>query len=231
MSVFSRIGNVFISPSQCFGSLRDEGTKWTDYVVTFALLIAMVVIFMVVTSDVMHKMQVDVIRGMEQLSDAQKDAAIANANSPIAQTFKYAGAILQVVIGALIGALVFWIVGNFIGGGDKKFGTLLAATLYVQMITIPETIIKMILAVQKGTMLVHVGFGSLLNNPDLTSFPVQFVNQLEFFAIWRVIVWILAFKALYNFSTKKSTILVVVTMIIGFLLMAGLATMQGGRFA
>jgi hypothetical protein len=60
---------------------------------------------------------------------------------------------------------------------------------------------------------------------------VQFVNQLEFFAIWRVIVWILAFKALYNFSTKKSTILVVVTMIIGFLLMAGLATMQGGRFA
>ena len=230
MNVFARIGNVFVAPSKCFGSLRDEGTKWTDYVVTFALLVAMIIVFMLVTADVMHKMQVELIQGMEQLSDAQKEVALAQSNSPIAQTFKYVGAILQVVIGALVGALIFWIVGNFIGGGQQKFGTLLATTLFVQMITIPETIIKMILALQKGTMMVQVGFGSLLNNPDVSNFGIQFINQLEFFAIWRMIVWILAFKALYNFTNKKASILVIVTMILGFLLMAGLATMNAGRF-
>lgn len=231
MNVLSRIGNVFVAPSQCFGSLRDEGTKWTDYVVTFLLLLVMTVIFMTMTADIMQKMQIDVIQGMERLSDAQKEAAIAQSNSPIAQTFKYVGAVLQIIIGAVVGALVMWIVGNFIGGGEQKYGTVLATALYVQMITIPESIIKLVLALQKGTMMVQVGFGSLLNNPDMTSFGVQFVNQLEFFAIWRLIVWIVAFKALYKFNTKKSTLLVVVPLLIGMVLMALLASMQAGRFA
>jgi hypothetical protein len=231
MNVLSRIANVFAAPTACFSSLRDEGTKWTDYVVTFVLLIAMIIVFMIVTADVMEKMQVEMIQGMSQLSEAQKEIALQQTNSPIAQTLKYVTSMLQVVIGAVIAALVMWIVGNFIGGGQQKYGVVLAAALYVQMITIPESIIKLFLVLQKGTIMVHVGFGSLLNNPDLSSFGVQFVNQLEFFAIWRMIVWIIAFKALYGYSTKKSSLLVVITILIGMLLMAGLATMQAGRFS
>ncbi len=229
MNVFSRMGNVFISPTATFTSLRDEGKKWTDYVIPFLLLLAMLIAFLVVTSGVMEKMQVEMIQKMTQLSDAQKQAALQNANSPIATVFKYVGGVLQVAIGVLISGLIMWIVGNFIGGGEQKFGTILVAALYVQMITIPETLIKMFLVMQKGTMMVQLGFGSLLNNPDTTSYGIQLINQLEFFAIWRIIVWVIAFKVLYKFNTKKSTLLVVITLLVGMALMAALATMQAGR--
>jgi hypothetical protein len=55
------------------------------------------------------------------------------------------------------------------------------------------------------------------------------INQLEFFAIWRIILWVIAFKILYKYSTKKSSILVVSVIILGMLLMAGLGVMQAGR--
>jgi len=229
MNVFSRIANVFISPTTCFTSLRDEGKKWTDYVIPFLLLITMMIVFLIITSGVMEKLQIEMIQGMTQLSDAQKEAAIQQTNSPIANTFKYVGGVLQVVIGVLISGLFMWIVGNFIGGGQQKFGTMLVAALYIQMITIPETLIKMFLAVQKGSIMVQVGFGSLLNNPDTSSYGVQLINQLEFFAIWRILVWVVAFKVLYKFNTKKSTLLVVITMLVGMALAAALGTMQAGR--
>lgn len=229
MNVFSRIANVFVSPSACFTSLRDEGKKWTDYVIPFLLLVTMLIVFLIVTSGLMEKLQIEVIQNMTQLSDAQKEAALQQTNSPIANIFKYVGGVLQVAIGVLISGLFMWIVGNFIGGGEQKFGTILVAALYIQMITIPESLIKMFLAVQKGSIMVQVGFGSLLNNPDTSSYGVQFINQLEFFAIWRIIIWVVAFKVLYKFNTKKSTLLVVITMLIGMALAAGLGLMQAGR--
>ncbi len=229
MNVFSRLGNVFVSPTACFTSLRDKGKNWTDFVIPFLLLLAMLITFLIVTSDVMEKMQIEVIQNMTQLSDAQKEVALQNANSPIANVFKYIGGVLQVIFGVLISGLFMWIVGNFIGGGEQKFGTVLVAALYVQMISIPESLIKMFLVLQKGTMMVHVGFGSLLSNPDNSSYAVQLINQLEFFAIWRIIVWVIAFKALYNYNTKKSTLLVVITIVVGMAFMAAVATMQFGR--
>ena len=229
MNVFSRIANVFVSPTACFTSLRDEGKKWTDYVIPFLLLVAMLVTFLIVTSGVMEKFQTEMIQNMSQLSDAQKEVALQNTNSPISNVFKYVGAVLQVAIGVLISGLFMWVVGNFIGGGEQKFGTILVAALYIQMITIPETLIKMFLILQKGTMMVQLGFGSLLNNPDTSSYGVQLINQLEFFAIWRIIVWVIAFKVLYKFNTKKSTLLVVITILVGMAIAAVLGTMQPGR--
>ena len=172
MNVFSRIANVFVAPTACFTSLRDEGKKWTDYVIPFLLLLAMLIIFLVATSGIMEKLQVEMIQNMAQLSDAQKEAALQNTNSPIATVFKYVGGVLQVAIGVLISGLFMWVVGNFIGGGEQKFGTMLVAALYIQMITIPESLIKMFLILQKGSMMVNVGFGSLLNNPDTASYGV-----------------------------------------------------------
>ena len=229
MNVLARIGNVFFSPSKTFSSIKEEGCKWTDYIIPILLLLAMSITFLALASDAIQSIQVEAIQKMEQYSDAQKEQIINQMNSPIATTFKYVGGVLQVMIGLLISALVMWIVGNFIGGGEQKFGTLFVTALYVQMLTIPESIIKLFLVLQKETMMVHIGFGSLLNNPDNSSFLVQMINQLEFFSIWRIILWVIAFKVLYKYTTKKSSILVVTVMILGMLLMAGLGVMQAGR--
>ena len=230
MNVFSRIGNVFVSPSKTFRSIRDEQTKWLDYLVTFALIIALAIIMSILISDVVKDVTADAIRKMDRIPDSQKEMAIQRATSTTSRTIQLATQIVFQVVGILLGALLIWMVGNFIGGGELKYGKVLATSLFIQMIAIPEIILKTILILQKESVAVYIGFGSLVQNANQSSFLVQFVNQLEFFAIWRVILWILAFKTLYNFSTKKSSTLVIATMLIGFLLMAGLATMNAGRF-
>ena len=229
MNVFSRIGNVFVAPSKCFVSIQDQGKKWTDYVIPFILLVAMVVVFMAMTSELMQQASVDAIMKMDQLSDAQKQAAIQQQNSPIVNIIKYASSVVVTAVSVLIGALIMWIVGNFIGGGDQKYGTLLVTALYIQLISIPESIIKLILMLQKDVTTVYVGFASLVSEPNLSSFGFQALGQLEFFKIWRIIVWVIAFKVLYKFTGKKSTLLVVITMILGMLLQALWTSFQMGR--
>lgn len=229
MNVFSRIGNVFVAPSQCFGSLRDEGTKWTDYVVTFILLIAMVVIFMIITGEVMADIQRETIMKMEQYSPEQKEMILEQTSKPLTRIIGTTTAALGSAITALLGALFMMIVGNFIGGGEQKYGVLLASALYIQLISIPESIIKIFLILQKETMNVYLGFASLIQDPNTKSFGFNFLAQFEFFKIWRIIVWIIAFKVLYKFSGKKSTILVVITMLIAMALQAAFTTFQMGR--
>lgn len=229
MNVFSRLANVFVSPDACFASIRDKGTKWTDYVVPVLLLVAMVVVFMVATSDLMEKVQADTIRKMTNIPEAQKEAAIQQTNSPLAVTIKYVISILSVAISALAGALIMWVLGNFVGGGQQKYGVLLASAFYIQLISIPESIIKLVLMLQKEAMNVYIGLGSLFASPDPGSFGFQFAAQFEFFKLWRIVLWIIAFKVLYKFSAKKSALLVVVTMLIGMVLSALLAGMQMGR--
>ena len=230
MNVFSRFGHVFIAPSKTFTSIRDDGTKWRDYVVTFVLIIALAIIMSILISDIVKDVTADAIRNMDRIAEAQKELAIQQATSPTSRAIQLVTQIVFQVAGILLGALFIWIVGNFVGGGDQKYGKVLATSLFIQMIAIPEMILKTILILQKEAVTVYIGFGSLVANADQSSFLVQFVNQLEFFAIWRLILWVIAFKALYNFSSKKSSILVIATMLIGFLLMAGLATMNAGRF-
>lgn len=229
MSVIGRMGNVFVAPDKCLTSLRDEGTKWTDFVIPILLLSIMVIVFMYMTSDVMQEVQRNAVMKMQQYSDAQKEAILAQSDSVVAQTIKYVTSVLGTVVSALFGALIMMLVGNFIGGGEQKYGVLLATALYVQLISIPESIIKMFLIVQKESMNVYLGLGSLLSTPDQSNFLHNMIGQFEFFKIWRIIVWIVAFKVLYKFTGKKATLLVTITMLIGMIIGAALTTFQVGR--
>jgi hypothetical protein len=229
MQFLKRLGNVFTAPDACFTSIRDEKKSWTDYVIPILLLTAMIVTFLLLTAEIVEQQQIDTIRKMPQLTEEQKEAAIQQSGTPLMSTLKYVSGILSNIIAVLFTALVFWIVGNFIGGGEQKFSTLLVTTLYIQLITIPESIIKLILIMQKEILQVYVGLASLVTEPELGSFGFQFLAQFEFFKIWRILLWVIAFKVLYRYTAKKSAILVVVTMLIGMLLAALIGSMQMGQ--
>lgn len=229
MNVLKRMGNVFVSPNQCFLSLREEKKSWADFVIPFLLLALMVVIFLIASEDIAKQTQTDAIMKMEQLTQEQKEAALKQLNSPVVTALKYIMSIITVAVSALFAAAVFLIVGNFIGGGELKFGTLLASALYIQLISIPESILKLIIMLQKETMNVYIGLASLVNQPDLSSFGFQFLGQFEFFKIWRIVLWVIVFRILYKFNTQKSTLMVVITMLLGMLLTALWTSMSMGR--
>lgn len=82
---------------------------------------------------------------------------------------------------------------------------------------------------QKESVNVYIGLASLVNQPDLSSFGFQFLGQFEFFKIWRIILWIIAFKVLYKFNTRKSALLVVITMLLGMLITALWTSISMGK--
>ncbi|MDD3095331.1 MAG: YIP1 family protein [Candidatus Neomarinimicrobiota bacterium] len=229
MNAIKRLGNVFVAPEQCFTSIRDEGKSWADYVIPILLLIAMLVVMLILTSDISEKIQIETIMKMNQLTQEQKDAALQQMQSPIVNVIKYVTSVITIVISVLFTALVFMILGNFIGGGEQKFGTLLVSALYIQLITIPESIIKMILILQKETVNIYIGLASFAGSPDLSSFGFQFLAQFEFFRIWRIVLWVLAFRILYKFSARKSALLVVLTMLLGMLIGAVWTSVSLGK--
>jgi hypothetical protein len=228
MKVAERLVNVFVSPNCCFTSLRDEKTNWADYVIPLVLLIAMVLVFLAATEDITRQTQVDTIMKMDQLSEEQKEAALQRLDSPLVTTLKYVTSVISVAVSALFTALIFMIVGNFIGGGEQKFGIMLLSALYIQLISIPESILKLIIMLQKETVHVYIGLASLIGSPNFDSFGFQFLGQLEFFKIWRIVVWVVAFRVLYQFNKQKSTLLVVITMLIGMLIAALWTSMSMG---
>ncbi len=228
MHVFSRLGNVVVAPATCFTSIRDEGKRWTDYVVPFVLLISMMIVFLLLSSEVMQKEQISTIQGMEQLSPGQKEQAMEKLGSSLLTSMKYTGAVVQVIVSALFTALIFWIAGNFVGGGEHTFGTLLVTALYIQVITIPESILKLLLILQKESVNVYLGLASFVSSPEPGSFGFQFLAQFEFFKIWRIVLWYVAFRILYRYGTKKSALLVGVPMLLGMLLAALFISMSAG---
>jgi len=229
MNKLQRLANIFVSPEQCFGSIRDEGKNWADYVIPLVLLVLMIVLMLTMTSDIMEKIQTETIMKMNQLTQEQKEAALQQMNSPLVNVFKYVSSAVTIVLTVLFTALVFMVVGNFIGGGEQKYGTLLVSALYIQLITIPESIIKMILMLQKESVNVYVGLASFVTRPELSSFGFQFLAQFEFFKIWRILLWVLAFHVLYKFNVRKSALLVVITMLLGMLIAALWTSISMGR--
>lgn len=229
MKVLQRIANVFVAPNQCFLSIREEKKNWADYVIPFLLLLVMVVVFLIVTEDLTRQTQIDAIMKMDQLTQEQKDAAVRQMDSALVTSIKYVTSVLSVAVSALFAAVVFLILGNFIGGGEQKFGTMLVTALYIQLISIPESILKLIIMLQKESVNVYIGLASLVNQPDLSSFGFQFLGQFEFFKIWRIILWIIAFKVLYKFNTRKSALLVVITMLLGMLITALWTSISMGK--
>lgn len=226
MEVFKRAANVFVSPDKCFLSIEEKKKNWLDYLIPILLLIAIAFISTNLTTDLVKDVQVDAIQKMQQLTDAQKQDAIARMDAPLVNTLKYISVVLMIPISALFTAAVFLMMGNFIGGGKQTFGKLFLATLMIQLITIPEAIIKLIMMLQKESMQVYLGLGSFFSSPDMASFGFQFAAQFEFFKIWRIILWIVAFKYLYKYDSKKATWLVLVVMLLGMLIAAFMASSQ-----
>lgn len=226
MEVFKRAANVFVSPDQCFLSIEEKKKNWLDYFIPILLLVVMAFISTNLTTDLVKDVQMDTIQKMQQLTDAQKQAAIERMDAPIANTMKYVSIVLMIPISALFTAAVFLMMGNFVGGGKQTFGKMFLAALMIQLITIPESIIKLVMMLQKESMQVYLGLASFFSSPDMASFGFQFAAQFEFFKIWRIILWIAAFKYLYKYDTKKASWLVLIVMILGMLIAAFMASSQ-----
>jgi len=215
-SVWSRISNVFFSPSKAFEGLQvNKGVIITLVVLTMVLAAAMSV-------PIAKYQAQDQVRMMETsttLPPQVIDQMRQNAQSP-GYIGSAIGAPIAVVVMGLIGALLAWVFGGFILGGQRTgYAKVWTVELLSGLIPLVGGLLKVPLIIAKESTRVSFGPAAFLGNMEPTAIFYWLMSYLDIFAIWGMIVTGFGLAAVFGFSKGKGiTISVIVWIIFMFII-------------
>jgi hypothetical protein len=204
MSLGGRLGNIFVSPAEVFDDIKGREPNSANWLVPTVIGIVMGIIFTFVVFS-----QPGIIQSMRDPTEKRLDKMVADgkitrqlADQQLAIIDKFMSPTFFKVfgtLGALIAqpamlfllGLVVWLVGKFALHGDFAYMKSVEAVGLCTMITVPGSIIYMLLVVIYGNMYVTPGPALLLSHFDPTN-PLHVLMQ-SFNLIW---VWYLAVLAM-----------------------------------
>ncbi len=214
---FKRVGNVFFNPEKTFSSF-EEKINWKDLWLPVLLLVLVSMITIQLTHPIQVKESRQMINRMDNLSEQQKEAMLQRLSTdkvPVQNVIL--GGVTPIIYAFFI-AVVYLFVGNFFGGGYAKYMTLLATALHISMVDVLAGIIKVPLMLAQKTMIVHTSLAMFFSDFDLSDIWFRIAMQADIFKIWKWILWIIAFKVIYNYSGKKALILTGIVWLLGAVL-------------
>ena len=231
MSFASRLLNMFYAPSDTFKAFVTQ-RDWKDLWIPLIILALAGFISSVILKDLTIDFQLDrieqAIENSERIPEDRKNEILDQQfnrvlePSLIFKVFTFFSAILNIPIRVLSLALLALLVGNFILGGEAKYGDMLVLSGYVYLINILELLIKVPLRLNKWDMDVHTGLG-LLNIGEFGDFSYHFLAGLDIFALWRVILFGIGMGIIY----KKTTRPYLITMSVVWLVLVAISAGMG----
>ncbi len=213
MALLASIINVFLSPTDAFQGLQDRDTARTR--TTLLLILAgLGLVNLVALKDLYMNVQYDQtvqrIENSDRISDEQKQEMLENIDERFSNPSTGQLAIMWITnavgfpLRVIFMAFIVLVIGNFVFGGNLKYGDLITMTALTYMISLLELAVKIPLMNYKWSIEVYTGLG-LLGLGEPGSFIRYFTNSLDIFALWRVIVLGIGAAILYK---KKSTVFI-----------------------
>lgn len=210
-SVWSRIGNVFFSPTQAF----ENYSVSTSALVT--LIILTVVLSIAMTFPIMKYQTLEQIRVLETSPNIPPQALEQmrqNAENPGLVGSIVVTPIVILIIG-IIGALLAWMFGGFIFGGKKvSFATVWSVALLGGLISMIGAVLKVPLIIAKESVRVSFGLAALLGSMKPTAIFYTFASYLDVFAIWSLIVTGIGYALIFGFTRGKGIAISVLVWVI-----------------
>lgn len=230
MSFVKRLINVFYAPSETFEAITTR-RDWKDLWIPLIILALVGLVASVILKDLTIDYRLDNLERVIENSNripAERKAEILNQQyektvnpSPFAMVLGYVTAILATPVRVLFFALVVFMAGNFIFGGEAKYIDLLILSGYVYLINILELLVKIPLMLSKWDMEVSTGLG-LLGIGEFGDFIYHFLAGVDVFAFWRVILFAIGMSVIYKKPTGPFLMAVTVVWIIILAISAGL---------
>jgi hypothetical protein len=140
------------------------------------------------------------------------------------------GPVISVFIFGLVGALIAWILGSFVFGGQAKFSAVWAVGLMGGLISATGGLLKVPLVLAKDTIYVSIGLAALMLGKDFTSILYMLLTFLDFFVIWGIIVTGIGYATVFGLSRGKGMMVVIIPTVVMVGVMVGLM-MIGMSFA
>lgn len=219
-SVWSRIGNVFMSPTRAFEGLQtNAGIIVTLLVVTIVLAAAS----SIPSAKYQGIEQVQVLSQSTTIPPAVIEQMRVQAQTPHYVRTGVITPIVIVIVG-VIASLLYWLLGGFIFGGKRiTFSQVWTVELLGGLIPMVGAVLKVPLMLAKESTMVSFGPAALFSDMGVTSIFYLAMNFLDIFAIWGMIVTGIGLSSAFAFSKGKGITISVVVGLAFIAFMLGLA--------
>ncbi len=200
-SIPSKIVSIFWEPSSTFKALKEK-CNWWDVLMPLILIVIVSWITIPYVTPIAVQEQISRIENSDRLSEAQKENTIHRIKDQAGSPFAYVTTPVILFIKWVVIAAVIWFAGNFLLGGESPFLPLLGVTAYTSLIDIIASAVKVPLVVSQQTTKIYTGLAILLKQSD--SFFFRFAQNLDLFALWKVILLSIGLGVIYKVKTSKA---------------------------
>jgi hypothetical protein len=199
--------NIYYAPKEALSHIGEKPEQHKVWFPVLILVLATLATAML-TADLSREYQRELLMNSDKYSSEQKAEISKRFEEPV-----HPAMIALPVIGWSLGSIaalagIYLFIGNFFGGGHTRFWTVASVIAHISLIDVLAMAIKTPLMLIQETALVDTSLALLFPERDLSNIWYQAAMQFDLFIIWKLILLIIAFQALYHFSAKKSTALV-----------------------
>lgn len=201
--------NIYAAPTQAFTDIKTS-PPGSVFWIPMSVVVLVALISTLLTADLSASFTKEQISKSGKYSAEQKAVILERMESHKARPIMTVipAAIMSVVSVMALGA-IFYFVGNFFGGGKTTIWTMMSATAYIGLVDFLGAAIKLPMILTQHSLMVQTSLALLFPVQDLSNFWFRLAMQFDFFRIWKIVLFILAFKTIYKYSTVKSSVLVI----------------------
>ena len=227
MNVFSRIVNLFTTPSKTFAALIAK-PDWVTPIVFIFLIFSVTSILL---KDVIQNEQAiatkESIMKNSNIPDSQKEQSAEQAVSMMKKFWAVGLGVgfIAIVILYFLGGLFLHIGGKNILKGEGVYLQTLSVFGYSGLVDVLASIIKIPLMIANQTMRIDTGLGMLVAEGQTRTPLYVFLSKFDIFTFWQLAILIVGLSMLYKFSKGKTAVLVIVLWLIWVLISVGFAAM------
>lgn len=210
LGALGRVVRVVYAPAQVFQELE----KRPDWLVPLiiCLLVAAIGSWILIPSVILPAQR----EALENrgLTDQQLEAARPWLEGKRPVYIGLATALVFTALGLVVIAGVFHLVCAMLLGGQANFGRTFSVVAYSSVIVLPETIVKIPIQLATKSAEAHTSLALILSAPGAGSafayrFLYRFLDQVDIFAVWRVILFGVGLSVMFKFSRQRSFYVVV----------------------
>jgi hypothetical protein len=204
LSFVSKFVLIFTNPTKVFTNLA----QYPTWIGPTLVILVISIVGGYLMKDLGMQAQKEKILQSERIPEERKEMILERmeqGSGSQLQTIMMPLSIVVFVFGSIaLVAGLFLFTGNFILGGKANYKSMLAVYAWGSLVSIPEAIIKIPLALAKKSIHVYTSLAILFDPSESETTLFKIANAVDVFAIWRVVLWAIGFSIVYKFTRGKS---------------------------
>ncbi len=213
MDPVSTLVKVFTDPQEAFKNIN----LYPNWLFPVLLSIITMIIAANFTFDIQMDFQKNLLLQSEKIPEAIKDQQLEKYENLTSIDRYLWPAITSLALDAFFflgAALGILFLGNFVLGGKSTFKTVFSMVSWAGLIGVFELIVKSFIMISKESIHAYTSLALLMDPSQFKEFTFHLLNVFDVFTIWKVIVYIIGFSVIYQFSKAKAATGIIVIFVI-----------------